>query len=238
MCLSSSGGKSTSRNQGFYNITKRLRLSTLSHHFTQPPGELSMSMYSPDITKVGMDAFLKKAGESFLRCTFMWFGIELFLLLMLFYIVVGIALVAGITVLLIAVFKVKIKSGELVFIVLLFLVAFSVSSLFIRGKEDGVIEGFIGDPTRYEGSQLFYGFPAIWMRRFVPYDVNYRNMFFLPDNFYFIGFFVDFTFWLAISLVIVYSAKILSTKRSKKVDWKKSQFLLFCWLCLRYVWFG
>ena len=135
---------------------------------------------------------------------------------MLFYIFVGAALVAGIAALMTAVFKVKIKSKELVFIVVIFLLFFSFSSLLLRGKEDGVTVGFFGDPHRYEGTHLFYGFPEIWARKFEPYDADARSLFLFPDNIYFIGFFVDFTFWLVISVVLVYSAKILLLRRKKK----------------------
>ena len=148
----------------------------------------------------------------------MWFGVELFLLLMLFYIVVGVALVAGIAALLIAVFKVKIKFKELIFIMLLFLVVFSISSFVMRGREDEqiVYRTFLGDNRAYEGAYVYYGFPEIWMQKFEPYDVDYRNLFSLPANFYFLGFFIDFTVWLTISFVAAYHAMILLTKTRKK----------------------
>jgi len=145
-------------------------------------------------------------------------GIELFILLMLFYIFVGAAIVAGIAYLMTVAFKVKIKSKELVLIVAMFFLFFSFSSLLLRGKEEGVTVGFFGDPTRYEGKHLFYGLPEIWARKFEPYDVTARSLFLFPDNIYFIGFFVDFTFWLAFSLILIYSVKIFSLKRMKARD--------------------
>lgn len=130
---------------------------------------------------------------------------------------IGVAIVAGLATLIAVVLKVKIKPRDIGLVAILFLLCFSISSLLVRGREDGVIEGFFGDPTRYEGAHLFYGFPEIWMRRFEPYNESYRNLFLLPDNYYFLGFFVDFTMWLAVAVVVMYSVQFFQRRPRKSV---------------------
>jgi len=143
-------------------------------------------------------------------------GIALFLLLILFLMFIGVAIVAGLASLIAVMLKVKIKPRDIGLVAVLFLLCFSISSVFVRAREDGVIEGFFGDPARYEGAHLFYGLPEIWMRRFVPYNESYSSLFLLPDNYYFIGFFVDFTFWLAVAVVIMYAVRFYSSKRASE----------------------
>jgi len=145
-------------------------------------------------------------------------GIVLFLLIILFFMLVGVASVAGLATLIAVVFEVKIKRRDIGLVALLFLLCFSISSLFVRSRQDGIVEGFLGDPTRYEGAHLFYGFPEIWMRRFEPYNGSYANLFILPDNYYFLGFFVDFTLWLAVAVVVIYSVKFFQRRPRKSVD--------------------
>ena len=115
--------------------------------------------------------------------------------------------------------KVKLKSKEILFTALFaslfFLPCFYFSSLLFRGREDGVTMGRYGYPQLYEGSRLFYGFPAIMYEKFEPYDPSVRNLFLSPSNFYFDGFFINFAFWVAPPIILAYVAKFFWIRRKR-----------------------
>lgn len=116
--------------------------------------------------------------------------------------------------------KVKLKPKEILytalFTALLFLPCFYFSSLMLRGREDGRTIYRYGYSQPYEGSFLFYGFPAVMYTMFEPYDPSVANPFLRPINFYFDGFFINFAFWVAPPIILAYVAKLFCIRRKRK----------------------
>ncbi len=59
---------------------------------------------------------------------------------------------------------------------------------------------------------LYYGIPALWMRRFIAYDARPGSSI---DGFYLGGFLIDFFFWLGISFVLVYAIRWTYSTRKR-----------------------
>jgi len=140
-------------------------------------------------------------------------GIEIFLIIFIgFFVLLGIAICATVAAVIRRVFKVKLSSKENKFMAVLFLLLFTISSLPVRaiGEKMTVYVGF-QDP--YDVVRLYYGFPVIWAYKFEPLDPSARDLFLIPSIHDFLGLFVDFTFWLVVSVILVYSAKFYAQHR-------------------------
>jgi len=111
--------------------------------------------------------------------------------------------------------KVSLRMKEIIAMAGLFLLLFYTSSSYLMETEEDVTMGKIGNPTGYEGTLLYYGFPRTMYSRFEPYDPNARSLFTGLSNFFSDGFFTNFTCWAVVSVILVYSVKYLTTKRGQ-----------------------
>jgi hypothetical protein len=143
-------------------------------------------------------------------------GVEIiFLIFLSFLIVIGIAVGAAVVAVIRRVSKVKLNSTEKIGIAGLAIVLFTISSLPVQavGEKTTVYIAF-RDP--YDVTWLYYGFPVIWAYKFEPVDPSARHLFLIPGFHNVLGLFADFTFWLLISVVLVYSVKIAHTHARPK----------------------
>ncbi len=113
--------------------------------------------------------------------------------------------------------KVTMRPIEIIIIAAIFLMSFAASSFVLQQRENGVTIYLYGGLTPYQGDFLYYGFPSIWYRRFEPYDPSFRHLFAMPSITNLGSFFVDATFWLAISVILVGFAKYLLTKHKREM---------------------
>ncbi len=127
----------------------------------------------------------------------------MFLFILLFFIFIAVMIAWGIAFLMTHLLKVRVKFKEIVSITMFFLLCFSISSILLWGREEGVTMYRLGHARGYDGAFLFFGFPVRWYSMFEPYDPSARDLFLSPISFYFDGFFIDFVLWLVLSVILV-----------------------------------
>jgi len=140
-------------------------------------------------------------------------GIEIiFVLIVGFFVLVSIAIGAGFAAVIRRVFKIRLGLSGKVGVAVLFFLLFTVSSLPVRaiGERTTVYIGF-RDP--YDVVWLYYGFPAIWAYKFEPFDQSAAYLFRTPSIYNFLSLSVDITFWLVISVFVVYCVKFYFSRR-------------------------
>lgn len=138
-------------------------------------------------------------------------GIEIFFLILVgFLVLIGILIGSTVAAVIRRVSKVKLGSKEKISIAGLSILLFAISSLPVQavGERTTVYIAF-RDP--YDVIRLYYGFPVIWAYKFEPIDPSARHLFLIPGIHNILGLFADFTFWLLISVILVYSVKIAHT---------------------------
>lgn len=117
------------------------------------------------------------------------------------------AILAGIGVLIVFLIsralKVKLRTMTRLSVIGLFLFLLPVSTLWVRGRIDGVTVTYFGSDDVYEGVELSYGSPLIFMGIFYASNASNVNAAYslFPHNFYIEAFLFDFIFWLVIATI-------------------------------------
>ena len=142
-------------------------------------------------------------------------GIEIIFFFMIgLFVLIGVAVGAGVAALFRKVFKTKLSLIEKTVIAALALLLFTVSSLPVRavGERTTVYIAF-RDP--YDVVWLYYGFPAIWAYKLEPFNQSAAYLFRTPSIHNFLSLSVDIAFWLVISVVLVYCVRLAFSRQTR-----------------------
>ena len=136
----------------------------------------------------------------------------LFSVFALFFLALGAVIVFLIT----KILKAKVTLKGIASVIALFLLFFLISTIWVRGTQEGATFQFFGDSRVYQGTNVYHGFPLVWMGLFEPDDASARNLFYLPETILFEGLLVDFATWLVVSTVIFCVAIRFSSRNANQ----------------------